>query len=113
MRPEIGVRTVVTEVGVPCPVSDDVASAAADLVALVGRAASARTGASRLHVAVVNRDQGVRLLVQDEAAESLSSSHDPLGLGTSTWNELLAVVGGGHSRLQSATPTASTSGRRC
>jgi len=95
MGPEIGVRTVVTEVGAPRPVSDDVASAAADLVALVGRAASARTGSSRLHVAVVNRDQGVRLLVQDEAAESLPSSHDPLGLGTSTWNELLAVVGGG------------------
>lgn len=95
MGPEIGVRTVVTEVGAPCPVSDDVASAAADLVALVGRAASARIGASRLHVAVVNRDDGVRLLVQDEAAQSLPSAHDPLGLGTSTWNELLAVVGGG------------------
>lgn len=92
--PRIGLRTVVTEVGTPRPVSDDVASAAADLVALVGRAASARTGASRLHVAVVNRDEGVRLLVQDEAAESLPASHDPLGLGTSTWNELLAAVGG-------------------
>ncbi len=93
--PEIGVQTVVTEVGTPRPVPDDVASAAADLVALVGRAASARTKASRLHVAVVNRDEGVRLLVQDEAAEALPASHDPLGLGTSTWNELLAVVGGG------------------
>ncbi len=95
MGPEIGVQTVVTEVGTPRPVPDDVASAAADLVALVGRAASARTSASRLHVAVVNRDEGVRLLVQDEAAEALPASHDPLGLGTSTWNELLAVVGGG------------------
>jgi DNA-binding CsgD family transcriptional regulator len=92
--PEIGVRTVVTEVGAPRPVSDDVASAAADLVALVGRAASARTSASRLHVAVVNRDDGVRLLVQDEVPDRLPASEDPLGLGTGTWNELLAVVGG-------------------
>ena len=61
-----GVRTVVTEVGPVRPVPDDVAAAAADLVALVRRAAALRTGPSRLHVAVVHRPQGVRLLVQDE-----------------------------------------------
>ncbi len=93
--PEIGVQTLVTEVGQPRPVPDEVASAAADLVALAGRAASLRGRPARLHVAVVHRGSGLRLLVQDEATESMPASHDPLGLGTSTWNELLAITGGG------------------
>jgi hypothetical protein len=37
----------------------------------------------------------VRLLVQDEDTEAVAPSIDPLGLGTRTWNELLAVTGGG------------------
>jgi DNA-binding CsgD family transcriptional regulator len=89
------VQTVVTEVGVARPVRDDVAAAAADLVALVRRAAALRTSPSRLHVAVVHRPEGVRLLVQDEATEVVDPAGDPLGLGTRSWNELLAVTGGG------------------
>jgi DNA-binding CsgD family transcriptional regulator len=72
-----------------------VAGAALDLVALVGRAAALRTGSSRLHVAVVHRAEGLRLLIQDETTEVVAASGDPLGLGTHTWNELLAVTGGG------------------
>jgi DNA-binding CsgD family transcriptional regulator len=90
-----GVQTVVTEVGPVRPVPDDVAAAAADLVALVRRAAALRSGPSRLHVAVVHRPQGVRLLVQDERIDAGAPDADPLGLGTRTWNELLAVTGGG------------------
>jgi DNA-binding CsgD family transcriptional regulator len=92
------VPTLVTEVGVARPVPAEVAAAAADLVTLVGRAAAARTSASRLHVAVVHRPEGVRLLVQDEDTEAVAPSIDPLGLGTRTWNELLAVTGGGLGR---------------
>jgi DNA-binding CsgD family transcriptional regulator len=92
---DTGVQTVVTEVGTVRPVTDGVASAAADLVALVRRAAALRTSPSRLHVAVVHRPDGVRLLVQDEAAEVVAPAVDPLGLGTRTWNELLAMTGGG------------------
>jgi DNA-binding CsgD family transcriptional regulator len=90
-----GVQTVVTEVGLARPVPEQVASAAADLVALVRRAAALRTSASRLHVAVVHRAEGLRLLVQDETTEAVAPSIDPLGLGTRTWNELLAATGGG------------------
>jgi DNA-binding CsgD family transcriptional regulator len=92
---DTGVQTVVTQVGVARPVRDGVASAAADLVALVRRAAALRTTPSRLHVAVVHRNEGLRLLVQDEATDSVAPGLDPLGLGTHTWNELLAVTGGG------------------
>jgi DNA-binding CsgD family transcriptional regulator len=58
-------------------------------------AAALRTSASRLHVAVVHRAEGLRLLVQDETTEAVAPSIDPLGLGTRTWNELLAAAGGG------------------
>ena len=92
---DTGVQTLVTQVGVARPVPDGVASAAADLVALVRRAAALRTTPSRLHVAVVHRDEGLRLLVQDEALHAVTPGVDPLGLGTHTWNELLAVTGGG------------------
>ena len=56
---------------------------------------AAGTGPSRLHVAVVHRPEGVRLLVQDETTEAGARAADPLGLGTHTWNELLAMTGGG------------------
>jgi DNA-binding CsgD family transcriptional regulator len=92
---DTGVQTVVTEVGIARPVRDGVASAAADLVALVRRAAVLRMNPARLHVAVVHRADGVRLLVQDEATEAMAPALDPLGLGTRTWNELLALTGGG------------------
>jgi DNA-binding CsgD family transcriptional regulator len=72
-----------------------VASAATDLVALIGRAASLRSARSQLNIAVVNRPGGVRLLVQDGAAIAVPAAADPLGLGTTTWNELLAATGGG------------------
>jgi DNA-binding CsgD family transcriptional regulator len=95
-----GVQTVVTEVGAARPVRTGVATAAADLVALVGHAVAVRagtrqTGPSRLHVVLVHRPEGLRLLVQDEAAEAVAAASDPLGLGTSTWTELLAVTGVG------------------
>jgi len=90
-----GVQTVVTEVGPVRPVPDDVASAVVDLVDLVRRAAAAVASPSRLHVAVVHRPQGVRVLVQDERTDAVAPDADPLGLGTRTWNELLAVTGGG------------------
>jgi DNA-binding CsgD family transcriptional regulator len=92
--PGLGLHTV-TEVGPARPVPELVATAATDLVALIGRAASMRAPQSRLNVAVVNRPGGVRLLVQDDAAEAVPAAADPLGLGTRTWNELLAVIGGG------------------
>lgn len=93
--PDLGLRTVVTEVGPARQVPDAVASAATDLVALIGRAASLRSARPQLNIAVVNRPGGVRLLVQDDAAEAVPAAADPLGLGATTWNELLAVTGGG------------------
>ena len=93
--PDLGLQTVVTEVGPARPVPDAVASAATDLVALIGRAASLRSARSQLNIAVVNRPGGVRLLVQDGAAVAVPAAADPLGLGTTTWNELLAATGGG------------------
>ena len=89
---DLGVQTVVTEVGEPRPVPPTVASSAADLVALARRAAAARAFGSRLHVAVVHRPEGLRLLVQDEAAQPVASAADPLGLGTRTWAELAAAA---------------------
>lgn len=89
--------TVVTEVGAARPVSAAVATVAADLVTLAGAAAARRPGA-RLHVAVVYRPDGLRLLVQDEAGVAAGSTAyaptDPLGLGTRTWHELIALAGG-------------------
>lgn len=93
--PELGLRTIVTEAGPARPVSGTVTSAATELVALVGRARSLRASHSQLHIAVVNRPDGVRLLVRDDDAEAVPAAADPLGLGTTTWNELLAVTGGG------------------
>lgn len=92
---DTGVQTVVTEVGAARPIPKEVAAAATDLVALVRRSAAVRTRASRLHVAVVHRPQGLRLLVQDETTDVVAAGRDPLGLGTHTWNELVALTGGG------------------
>jgi len=92
---DTGVQTVVTEVGPARPVSDGIATAATDLVSLVRRSAVQRANAARLHVAVVHRPEGLRLLVQDESAEPAAGSADPLGLGTKTWRDLLVVTGGG------------------
>lgn len=92
--PETGVQTVVIEAGHRRHVPDAVASAATDVVALVGRAASARCRPTRLRVAVVHRAEGLRLLVYDDTLPVSPTSQDPLGLGTSSWSELLTVVRG-------------------
>lgn len=93
--PRPAVHTVVTEVGPARPVSDAVVAAARDLVALIERAASMRSANAHLTIAVINRRGGVRLLVQDDSTDAVPAAADPLGLGTTTWNELLAVAGGG------------------
>jgi DNA-binding CsgD family transcriptional regulator len=91
-------HAVVTEVGVVRPVSPEVARVAADLVADAGRAAAQRRPYPRLHVAIVYRPQGLRVLVQDETTGTAAvSGADPLGMGTGTWEELLRLAGGGIS----------------
>ena len=85
-----GVATVVTEVGRVRPVPDGVASAAVDILAAVHHAAARRAASSLLRVAVVHRDGELRLLVQDEPGQPEHGSDDPLGLGTSTWHDLLS-----------------------
>ena len=70
---------LVTEVGHVRPVPRDVAAAA---VALVAAAERACTG--RLHVALVHRPDGLRLLVQDDAR----------GAGVQDWTELAEAVAG-------------------
>lgn len=89
-----GIRTVVTEVGQARPVSPTVAAAAVDLVVRAERVAAGRQPDAWLHVAVVHRPEGLRLLVQDESADPPSGS-DPLGTGAHTWRELVARAGGG------------------
>jgi DNA-binding CsgD family transcriptional regulator len=92
---DVGVRTVVTEAGAVRPVSAEAAAAAVDLVALAGRAAAQRHPSARLHVALVYRPEGLRLLVQDETVDvAPAPTADPLGLGTRTWEELVSLVGG-------------------
>jgi DNA-binding CsgD family transcriptional regulator len=89
-------RTVVTEAGVVRPVSAEVARVAADLVVDAGRAAARRRPDPRLHVAIVYRPQGLRVLIQDETTGTVAAAGaDPLGLGTGTWDELLRLAGGG------------------
>ena len=58
-----------------------------------GRGGRARSEAW-LHVAVVHRPEGLRLLVQDEALD-LPAGADPLGTGAHSWHELVARAGGG------------------
>nr|BFE70789.1 hypothetical protein GCM10020092_040900 [Actinoplanes digitatis] len=89
-------HAVVTEAGVVRPVSPEVARVAADLVAGAGRAAARRRPYPRLHVAIVYRPHGLRVLVQDETTGSVAASGaDPLGMGTGTWDELVRLAGGG------------------
>jgi DNA-binding CsgD family transcriptional regulator len=89
-------HAVVTEVGLVRPVSPEVARVAADLVADAGRAAARRRPYPRLHVAIVYRPQGLRVLVQDETTGTpAGSGADPLGMGAGTWDELLRLAGGG------------------
>ena len=92
--PTAGVRTVVTEVGQIRPVSPAVAAVAVDLVSRAERAAAGRQSEAWLHVAVVHRPEGLRLLVQDEALD-LPAGADPLGTGAHSWHELVARAGGG------------------
>jgi DNA-binding CsgD family transcriptional regulator len=82
---------VVTEVGLVRPVSPELARAAADLVA----AAAQRRPHPRLHVAIVYRPHGLRVLVQDETAGLPAAEPDPLGMGATSWEELLRRAGGG------------------
>jgi DNA-binding CsgD family transcriptional regulator len=91
---DVTVSTVVTEVGTVRPVSVEAASAAVELVTLAGRAAALREPSASLHVALVYRPQGLRLLVQDGTTEGPSLSADPLGLGARTWDELVSIAGG-------------------
>jgi DNA-binding CsgD family transcriptional regulator len=86
-----GAPTVVTEVGLVRPVSPELARAAADLVA----AAAQRRPHPRLHVAIVYRPHGLRVLVHDETAGLPAGEPDPLGMGATTWDELLRRAGGG------------------
>lgn len=83
------IETVVTEVGEIRPVPDGVASAAVDIVSAVRTAAARRSVAASLRVAVVHADGELRLLVQDEPGQPGRGSDDPLGVGTSSWQELL------------------------
>ena len=89
-----GVRTLVTEVGPIRPVSPAVAAVAVDLVTRAEYAAAGRQAEAWLHVALVHRPEGLRLLVQDESA-ALPAGADPLGTGAHTWHELVARAGGG------------------
>ncbi len=89
-----GRRTVVTEVGRSRPVSPAVAAVAVDLVSRAEDVAAGRDPEGWLHVAVVHRPEGLRLLVQDESPD-LPAGADPLGTGARSWHELVARAGGG------------------
>ena len=82
---------VVTEVGVVRPVSPELARVAADLVAAAARSRVR----PRVHVAVVYRPDGLRVLVQGASGDGPAGAPDPLGLGARTWDELLPRAGGG------------------
>lgn len=94
---EVGLDAVaatVTEVGAVRPLGPVAAQAAADVAARAALVAS-RAPSARLHVAVVHRPHGVRLLVQDESGGTGShAAPDPLGLGAHSWSELLAAAEG-------------------
>ena len=90
------IATRVTEVGAARPLGEEVAQVAAEVVTVAALAASRSEGVSRVHVAVVYRAEGLRLLVQDDSSPAghTRSDPDPLGLGTNSWSQLLAAVGG-------------------
>ncbi len=88
-----GQETVVTEVGVARPLSVSVTQVALDLVTLMERTAAQRASTTPVHVAVVHRADGLRLLVH-AADDSDSPSVDRLA-GAPAWQELVDTVGGG------------------
>jgi len=92
-----GVDTVVTEVGTARTVSPSVAQVALDLVTLAERAAAHRHQAARLHVAVLHRADGLRLLMHDApVASSECAATDSLA-AVPAWQELADTTGGGVS----------------
>ena len=94
------IDTVVTEVGTARRVSPSVVQVALDLVGLAEQAAVARPGAAELHVAVVHRSTGLRLLVHDAHGAAVTGSAgvtDGLPAGAAAWQELVDTVGGGVS----------------
>ncbi|UQU62659.1 LuxR C-terminal-related transcriptional regulator [Couchioplanes caeruleus] len=90
------IATRVTEVGPARPLGEEVAQVAAEVVTVAALAASRSEGVSRVHVAVVHRPEGLRLLVQDDSSPAghPGADPDPLGLGTTSWSQLLAAAGG-------------------
>lgn len=87
-------RTVVTEVGTARRVSPALTDATVAAVASLGRAAAGR-GWGRLHVAVVHRPQGLRLLIQEELPP-LGDRHtaDAPRPVEVTWRRLIDAAGG-------------------
>lgn len=83
-----GVETIVTEAGQAKPVPDGVAATAVDIVSTVHDSA-ARNAGSLLRVAVMHGDGELRLLVQNEPGMPNTGLDDPLGLGASTWRDLV------------------------
>lgn len=99
--PTVGVDTVVTEVGRARTVPASVAQVALDLVALAEQAAVARPGTAELHVAVVHRPTGLRLLVHDAHGAPTTGPSGGATSGSSSdvaaWQELVDTAGGGVS----------------
>ena len=90
----VGVDTVVTEVGQARRLSPSVAQVALDLVGLAEQAAVARPGAGELHVAVVYRATGLRLLVHDAPAAFGSTAAGDESTDAARWQELVDTGGG-------------------
>lgn len=97
----VGVDTVVTEVGRARSVSPSVAQVALDLVGLAEQAAVGRPGTAELHVAVVHRPTGLRLLVHDAhgtptTGRSARTTSDRSS-DVEAWQELVDTTAGGVS----------------
>lgn len=93
----VGIDTVVTEVGRARRVSPSVAQVALDLVGLAEQAAVARPGAAELHVAVVHRPTGLRLLVHDAHGAAVPGAAAGPPADAAAWQELVDTIGGGVS----------------
>ena len=91
---DLGVQTVVTEVGAPRPVPHDggVDRRRPGGAGPAGR--RPRPSPPDCTSPSCTGREGLRLLVQDEAAGSMPPATDPLGLGTRTWDELAAITAG-------------------